>query len=549
MISPFAAQLSMLDGTADGEERLALSALRRIYIQVAEVIQSAIKEANSMQFAWASRLEALEEQHTEADKMYIHMKADLKNEESRYKDARDEADRLRGSLPPDGGEMVGIPSRFIAYRKQKWRSREDDADKLAKRLESLKHQVHQQEDQVERLNQAILPVLSVHKHLEKATETFHDIVNDVHLESERILKRMGSAIATLDTGLWGHIFTFVIGSINEENVEMVRQHQWNEITSPIKATLSLAHVSRRWREIIFSSEMKHLWSHWAIDVGHPAFKHPTLRQFPSLAEIPSAQLLLYSGNLNLEFLPSGVLLGLQVYLRGIRLSHLTLAYGSLHEKELTKLFSTSQDSLLTSVHLIGESRPPMKRATVPPAVAGGVQELYLSDTCIETPQGFRSLRILHILISYQPFYTDMVSAEQLRELICGSPLLTDIEVDLGFDDTPRFALPLPSILCMPNLRHLGLRLSYFRNRLSFLQSTTLPCLDSIKIFAMPSSERGDIWHHVESFFSRDSRGLQIVTLKSVDFERCPGIMADTLGAIQKLLGIDLGAPSTGQVIS
>ncbi|KAG8780507.1 hypothetical protein FRC15_009532 [Serendipita sp. 397] len=187
-ISPLESQIFKLGGTAHGEERHTLAKLRTLYLQVAESVNAVTKEVGSMQFAWASRLEGLQSRHTEADRMHIHMKIDLEQEENRYKQARSDAESMRASLPPDGVVLEGAQwSNYLIYRRKNMKIREGDAEKSAERLESLKEQLRQQGEQVDQLDRDIMPVISVCSHLTRAADVFQDITAKVLQEGEHIL--------------------------------------------------------------------------------------------------------------------------------------------------------------------------------------------------------------------------------------------------------------------------------------------------------------------------------------------------------------------------
>lgn len=184
----------------------------------------------------------------------------------------------------------------------------------------------------------------------------------------------------------------------------------------------------------------------------------------------------------------------------------------MDEQDISSVLRAAVNPSLTSLTLCGYPvpiPPNGRKSLLPSQVVETVEELTIVNGGIDPLSlaiPFDRLRMLHLIRKDNVPIHQRMSGNEIFTLVTNMPVLETLVIDLGFHDTPEF---VPSQYpskpqALSNLRELHTRFSYFKNRLKFLASFSLPKLQSLTLEYTPTKSPQIEWSSFIQFLTNES---------------------------------------------
>lgn len=409
------------------------------------------------------------------------------------------------SLPSD---TYGVEeTKTVSYRRDRSKVLAEKEAKQLASIEKLKFDIQKQKEDVITHHQKVLPVLSVVNFAQSSYTLLSSVEETLSLEHRNIIGRLHRPIDDITDQIWSRVFGFAVQLQEEVNREALHMGLPLDILkSPRQTTLSIAGVCRKWRNITHSDNEQILWQNILVEAANidaDALTQPlSPRHDPLLTGPISVDIITQiSSNLSVPFPP---------LLRWVRLfetANLGVIYSNTPFDHIIALLDTAcARGALRSISLICRDVPSPPRTTLLSNAFTTIQYLELVDLNLDGDSfnfAMNTLTSLHIRHTRPPPPQERPSSRFLFRLLTNTPALEELEVDLGFEDTPTFfSVPFPQQSnALSRLRYLKTRLSYFQNRLLFLQQFPLPTIDSITLIDIPSWASDLEWRSFREFLA------------------------------------------------
>jgi hypothetical protein len=433
------------------------------------------------------------------------MELQLIQEENKLTRVQTERKTWEDSLPSDAYE-VG-KNKAVSYRRDRAKALADDEAKYLSSIEKLKSEIQRQKEEVLTQHQKVLPVLSVVNFAHSSYILLSSVEETLSLEHRNIIARLHRPIDKVGPEIWSQIFDYAVRIQEEANREaLYKGLPLSTLKSPRRTTLSIAGVCRKWRCITNSEDEQILWQTILVEAAHidaQALTQPLLPRYnPSLRGPISVDVITQKPD-NLV----GTHPHLLRWIRGFEIANLGVIYSNTPFDRIVALLETAlAGGAMRALSLICRDVSSPERTMISSSSFATIQYLELVDVNLHNDSFghvMNELTSLHIRYTKKPPFQERPSSKLLFKLVSNSPALEELEVDLGFEDTPDFfPVPFPSNRdALNHLRRLKTRLSYFQNRLSFLHLFHLPSMESITLSDIPSWAPDPEWKSFKEFLS------------------------------------------------
>ena len=507
---------------ASGYEAECLRKLESAYREIRAKIQSAIADLNEWRPAWESLYDALDGDFSDERKRLIHMRTELFQETHKCASAKEQRESWEARLPPpDSGFNQG---RAAEYLRENIARLVEEEEARSFRVGILEKEIEEQELIVDERQKDVLPSLSVINHAQSSYDLLSSVEEMLGQEYLNIVRRIPRSIEFVPVEVWSKIFRLAVESQEQCNMDTSSAGLPPEyLESPRQTILSIAGVCREWRRIAFLQGNQTLWDRVVIDASsltQNSCMAPLIPGGKTFSQSPVHAIIVTQNAENLSQASPPLLR----WIRRHNLSDLRVMHKDSSPIRIGSLLRIAADrGHLGSLSIVcQDAEPPETPLTFHVSVFTNLHSLELINTEI-TLSSFQAeintLKCLSIRYTRPPAIHRRMPPVLLYQLLSGFPNLEEVEVDLGFEDTPLFGrvnFPPPPYEALRHLRHLTTRFSHFQNRLLFLEHLPLMSLDSITLTTVPSFTSQLTWNPLQKLLRAHGLGQRIQHFEVLD---------------------------------
>jgi hypothetical protein len=511
------ADLAIDNVPASVHEVECISKIRKLLLPIHGSIHDALTQLNSWRPEWRNHRDDLQVMYNDAERTLLHMRMDYNQEIERLERATQEVQLLQGSLPMDnhggsGNRSPQTDSQHVTYRRKRIEERELDAQNHSWRVAQLDDEILHQTETVQAIRTDLIPSVKVMERFMSVFKAFSDMDVMLNTEYVQLTARVMTPFQSMPHELWAKIFRYVIQIQEEENNEILTKGKLRaSIRCPTRVATGLALVCKRWKNILPHERDRILGDSWVIDLSNPKSTIPCR----SSASFP-IRLTLATGISPEEQLINIDTRQLSSQLAALNLSHLGVVHFPGSDfNNLLKESATRGN--LKSLSIYGEVQTP--QFTIPGSVLQRLIRIEIIDCKIKSfffQVPGNNLRSLRLILNKPTPLANRMSSLTIYSLLLPLKQLEELDLDLGFEDSPQFmAVEYPNVSDFPSrLRMLRTRFTYFRNRLAFLHHSDLrlPELDSITLITIPSFSYKDQWDKMAKIFAETSLAQSVTRL-------------------------------------
>jgi hypothetical protein len=494
------------DARATGYELECLLKLEASYKVIRASLKSAIDQLEGWRPSWNRDYTDLDGSFSEEETVLGYMEKDLMQEEKKLARIQAERKSWQDSLPSADAYGFG-DNKAVLYRRDRANLLADEEEVHLASIEKLKSDIQKQKAEVITRHQKVLPVLSVVNFAHSSYTLLSSVEETLSLEHRSIIARLHRPIDDIEDETWSRIFNFAVQLQEEENREALYMGlPLDTLKSPRRTTVSIAGVCRKWKNITRSDNELILWQNILVEATHidaTAFIQPlSPRHDPSLTGPISIDIITQKPDNLLGSFPP-----LLRWVRTFETANLGVIYSNTPFERIVPLLETVHArGALRALSLICRDVPSPPRTLLSSSIFTTIQYLELVDLNLHYGSfnfAMNTLVSLHIRHTRLPSFQERPSPTFIFRLLTNTPALEELEVDLGFEDSPTF-IPVSFPKhgnALSHLRYLKTRLSYFQNRLSFLQQFPLPAMNSITLIDIPSWASDLEWDNFKNFLT------------------------------------------------